>query len=57
MPKSKWFPDPTEPVAHMQRNPGETFKSMAKRTGVDVPVSEVELRRPRPDKWLGKETK
>ena len=50
MAKSKWFPDPTEPIAHMQRNPGETFKAMARRTGVDVPASEVELRRARPKK-------
>ena len=50
MAKSRMFPDSTEPVAHMQRNPGETFQGMAKLTGVNVPASEIELRRPQPDK-------
>ena len=48
MAKSKWFPDPTEPVAHLQRKPGETFEQLKKRTGIAVPQGEVELRRPKP---------
>ena len=36
------------PVLHMERRPGETFQEMAKRTGVAVPASEVELQRPQP---------
>ena len=48
MAKSKWFPESTEPVAHMQRKAGETFQEMEKRTGIEVPQGEVELRRPKP---------
>ena len=40
MAESKWFPDPTEPVAHMQRKPGETFEQLEKRTGIPVPIAE-----------------
>ena len=44
MAKSKWFPEPTEPVAHLQRKPGETFEQMAERMGYPMQPLEREIR-------------